>query len=99
MPDLSAARAAILARKAIGCFDMAAAVVGASAVVAIWAAPPSTAFRHCLPEVKLLTLISRPCFLKKPFSLATMLIPEIGDWFCASVALNSAEAGPAHVSC
>ena len=54
------------ATNAIGCLAIAAAVTGASAVVAKSAPPPSTVSRHCLPEVKLATEMSRPCLRTCP---------------------------------
>ena len=76
------------ATKAIGWLAIAAAVTGASAVVAISAPPPSTVSRHCLPDVKLATEMSRPCFSNMPFALATMTSPEMGPRFCASRAFT-----------
>jgi len=82
------------ATKAIGCPLMAAAVTGASAVVAMSAPPPTTVSRHCLPVVKLLTVRSNPCFSNSPSDLAMIVMPEIGLRFCASRAfINSAAAG------
>ena len=77
------------ARNAIFCPDIAAAVVGASAVVAMSAAPPITVSRHCLPVVKLITSTSSPFLAKKPLRSATIETPEIGDWFCASLSFSA----------
>src|SRR6266540_4810756 len=80
------------ATNAIGWLAMAEAVTGASAVVAMSAPPPITVSRHCLPEVKLETVMSSPCFSKIPLDLATIARAEIGARFCASRALSNSAA-------
>lgn len=71
----------VRARNAIFCPDMAAAVVGASAVVAMSAAPPITVSRHCLPVVKLRTSTSSPFLEKNALRSAMIETPDMGDWF------------------
>src|SRR5882757_1812766 len=82
----------IPATNAIGWLAIAAAVTGASAVVAKSAPPPSTVSRHCFPDVKLATEISSPCFSNSPLALAMMARPEIGPRFCARRAFRSSSA-------